>query len=76
MSHTLCILALRYNDHEDRVFNRAISDISVVSSKTAQTISDSFETVTGLPSRIRNSESGFPLLNGNNRDNTTLKTKR
>ena len=42
----------RYLDFEDRIFNRVISDISVVLKKTTVTISDSIETGASVDSEI------------------------
>ena len=44
--------AVRYSDPKDRIFNRVISDISVVLWETTLTVSDSVKTVSPVKSEI------------------------
>ena len=50
--YVVYMFVLRYPDLEDRVFNRVISDISVVLGETTLTISDSVETGSPVESEI------------------------
>ena len=70
-------VSLRYSDPEDRIFNRVISDISVVLREITLTISDSIETRSSIESeivrvvslrttgitRFKNRYSGYEYLN-------------
>ena len=58
-------MPLRYSDPEDRIINRVFSDISGPLGESTLLRSHG-ERLTG---RFRDSECGFPLYNGNNRDN-------
>ena len=58
---------LRYPDPEDWIFNRVVSDISVVLRKTTLTISVSSETGSPVETEI---EGWFPWYDGRNPDIT------
>ena len=48
---SISVISLRYPDPEGRIFNRFISDISVVRRETTLTISDSIETVSQVDTK-------------------------
>ena len=67
------IIAERYPDPEDGIFNRVIFDISIVLRETTLTVSDSIETVKLVSlstteitqiTRLRNGPSGYGYIKG------------